>query len=179
LFSDGTLSVNGSFDEVTVSTTSGSQTITTTSTFTVPTYNVMTVTLEGARGANGANGGDYNGAGGPCGGGSGGTGAVGGRSVKTYYGGGAGPSYGSSITITANTTLARFGFGTNPTANKGGDGTNGGDAGYKLGGPEMDQDSCYNGDAGTNGTTGTASGGDTNTTGGSTISTTRVVISWS
>jgi hypothetical protein len=101
---------------------------------------------------------------------TGGAGGSGGRAFKSYTPT-SGPSVGASIAIVIGAT-SRFTSGTNPTAISGGDGQNafmasdGGDGGAPI---------YANGNAGADGT---ASGGDTNTTGGSAESAPKIVITY-
>lgn len=140
--------------------------------WTVPAYAALFVTVEGGQGAGGSG---LSGPSDPETGNSayypGGAGGAGGRSFKSYAPG-SGPTPGSSVTLTLNSGsngLNRFASGTQPTAYTGYDGGNA----YVS----SDGDSnTYN--VGQAGAPGDASGGDTNTTGGSAETAPKITLQY-
>lgn len=141
-------------------------TFTSSGTFTVPAYSTMTVEVLGGQGTTGTNLTDpatstvY----------TGGAGAAGGRSFKSYTFG-AGPTPGASVAILIGAT-SRFTSGSYPTAYSGDNGQNA----FVIPGDGDSPDNYYNG---ADGVPGTASGGDTNTTGGSAETAPKIVITYS
>lgn len=158
----------------------GSQVITTTTTFVVPSYNTMVVTIEGGTGATGSDGSDLVDPGTSTNytGGAGGVGGVGGKSIKTFVLG-SGPAPGTSVPITISSVAGAnniFGYSPSPRAANGGDGADGQDAYFIT----MTGDTTYyNGADGSQGANGTATNGDTNTLGGSGSATPQITIVWS
>lgn len=141
----------------------GSQSFTANGTFTVPSYNTLTVTAEGKLGASAPASPEG------CGGGPGGNG---GKAISQWTAGAAGaPTVGASITVTL-TTAAIFGSSTNVRGNHGTSAF----AGTWIAPTESQPGYCSGGSAGS---AGTATGGNvSNTTGGSSQPTGRVLVEW-
>ena len=150
----------------------GSQVFTSSGSFTVPVYTSLTTVAEGGTGATGSPGSDDNDPGlGTCPGGAGGSGGIGGKSTKVYT---SGLVVGSSVTVSIVSGTVTF--NSTVVANVGGTGGNGGNGVWRSSGGDY---YCDAGGTGSTGANGTASGGDTNVTGGSTTSTAKLTITWS
>lgn len=155
---------------------SGSSDYTSSGSFPVPTnYTSMTVYCHGRNGAQGPAGNDS----GNCSGEAGKLGGTGGLATKTWAVGDAGaPAPGGTIGVTIDSTGSQFGSSTVVRGNSGTDGGRGSDA-YEVTNGEGNPVGCgLVGNGGSPGTNGTASGGDSNTTGGSSYSAGRVLISY-